>query len=96
MFDNVITFFTLHFLHNDSANALINQMKRKTSIGGINLIVTFTNNGEFEMGTENFYPSVVEIETIYSDWEILRKTAKTGQTRSGKLQERIFFIARKK
>lgn len=96
VFDNIITFFTLHFLHKDVAIELINQMKQNTSSGGINLIVTFTDSGEFEMGSDYFYPTSAEIETIYSGWEILNKTTEIGKMRSGELQEITYFIARKK
>lgn len=70
-------------------------MKQNTSSDGINIIVTFTNEGEFERATANFYPSVAEVQKMYSDWEIVTITTKTAKTKSGKIQERVFLVARK-
>ncbi|KKS16153.1 MAG: Tellurite resistance protein TehB [Candidatus Woesebacteria bacterium GW2011_GWA1_41_7] len=93
-YDNIITLFTLHFLSPKAAKGLINQMKSKTNVGGLNLVVAFTNKGEFDV-SRGFYFNNDEILDIYDGWEILLYKKEVGATKSGLNQERLHFIARK-
>jgi len=93
-YDNIITFFTLHFLEWTAAEELISEVKSHTRKGGINLIVSFTDKGSFDMNPKQFYPEAVFFEKKYAGWEILANKAKMGPTKEGVEQERVFFLAR--
>ncbi len=94
-YDNVITLFVLHFLEKSTAIRIIKEIQGNTTVGGLNIIVTFTNNGEFTMNPNNFYPTPEELPDLYKDWEILNKNIFMAGTKSGKNHERIILVARK-
>ncbi|HWA52159.1 MAG TPA: methyltransferase domain-containing protein [Patescibacteria group bacterium] len=94
-YDNIICFYVLHFLEKEIAINLIKDIKNHTNKNGINIIITFTNKGEFEINKKRFYPTSEEFIEFYKDWEILYKNNFIGQTKSGKNQQRIILVAKK-
>ena len=74
-YDLILAAFVLHHLSRSEALTLIQNMMAHTSIHGLNIIATFTEQGDFyknNPGTENFYIRNAELKTLYSKWEILR------------------------
>lgn len=99
-YDNVISFFTLHFLDRDNAVKLLNMIMDKTIDGGINMLIGFTDIGEFEVEKKHphkFYPKDSELLSMYRSkrFEIIVHKRSIGPTKSGMQQERYVLIARK-
>lgn len=74
-FDVMVCAFVLHNIPKEEALSLIEKMKEHTNVDGLNVISTFTENGDFYRNhphlSRNFYPKVGELKDMYSDWEIL-------------------------
>ena len=64
----------LHQLTREEALKLIEQIKEHTNPEGLNVIKTFTENGDFyrtNPDTNNFYVKNDELQKLYEGWEIL-------------------------
>ena len=96
-YDNTISFFVLHFLLHDNAVNLLKQIRKKTAQGGLNLLMDFTDVGEFEKDDKGFYVSGESIRDDYiSDgFEIISYKHYMGDTRYGLKQQRYVLVARK-
>jgi tellurite methyltransferase len=74
-FDTVICTFVLHNIPKPEALSLVEKIKKHTNADGLNVISTFTENGDFYRNhphlSENFYPKEGELKELYGDWEIL-------------------------
>ncbi len=94
-YDNVITTFTLHFMHRDNVLNLIREMKRNTSKSGINLIVAFNQNGPFYKPEKPyFYPASDELKALYLGWEIITYEEAEVSTKAGPKHQASFLVAR--
>lgn len=72
-YDAIIISNVLFHFSKEDALGVISKMKEKTNNGGVNVIVTFSNDGYYgERNKEKgrFYPSKKEIKDLYSDWDI--------------------------
>lgn len=83
VYDSVLATFVLHHIDANEVKKLIADARSHTSEGGINIIVTFANNGglyERNVGkdTNRFYPDEKAMQELYTDWNILELT--THQT----------------
>jgi cyclopropane fatty-acyl-phospholipid synthase-like methyltransferase len=99
VYDNIISFFTLHFLTYDNALELLKSAVKNTSSGGTHLLRGFTNVGDFNKNpiTKNkFYPDKKFLPTFYKDrgFEIIKYDTQLGPTRSGDKQEKYMLLAK--
>jgi tellurite methyltransferase len=72
-YDVIINTFVLHHLSSSDAKKLIYESKKNTNKGGVNIIVTFSKQGDlYERAkkSERFYPDEEMIRELYSDWDI--------------------------
>lgn len=92
--DNIISFYTLHFLENLVAEKTYGWIKEKTTGGGINIIIDFTSDATWEKKS-GFYLKPGELKERYSDWEILHYEEKLVPTRDGSQQMAAFIVAKK-
>lgn len=81
-FDVLVCTFVLHHLKREQALDLIRQMQIHTNIDGLNVISTFTEDGDFYRNnpdTDNFYLKAEELKDLYDTWEILEYSENEGQ-----------------
>ena len=104
IYDVILLIFVLHHLSNLDARRLIAQVRSQTAVSGLNVVATFTKNGDFYRNnpkTDYFYPNERELKDIYFGWEILEWDEKTTRafqkTSEGKPMFNMtsFLIARK-
>ena len=72
-YDAIINTFVLHHMNISDAEKVINESKDRANKGGINIIVTFSNQGDmYERAKKSgrFYPSEKDIRELYSEWNI--------------------------
>jgi len=73
MYDAIINTSVLHHIDTESTKKIIGDMQSHTNIGGVNIIVTFSDNGDlYERAKKSgrFYPSEEIMREIYSEWKI--------------------------
>jgi len=105
-YDAILIFFVLHHLLDREARRLIHCLQEFTSVGGLNLIATFTADGDFYRAKEDtknrFFPKLGELKEIYAGWEILEYREENGKAfhkkPSGEHSENIsaYLMARKR
>ena len=104
MYDLILATFVLHHLSRSEALILIQNMMTHTKTGGLNIIVAFTQEGDFykkDPETKNFYLHGDEFNTLYARWEILhyeeRMEEASMKRADGSSMENIcaYFLARK-
>ncbi|KKS16513.1 MAG: hypothetical protein UU80_C0005G0010 [candidate division WWE3 bacterium GW2011_GWA1_41_8] len=88
------------FLEGGSAYRLLNSIMEHTSPGGINLLIGFTNVGDFQknpIAKTKLYPQKDYILELYKNngFEVLKYNTKMGLTKSGEQQEKFFLLTRK-
>lgn len=97
--DNIISFWTLHFLRSEEAKKVYDWMKKHTKSGGINVVADFTKDGPFynleTMKKDLFYLDLSQLRGIYKDWEILFYKEKEVFTKAGSKQTAAFVVAKK-
>jgi len=99
-YDLVNCCFVLHFLK-EKARDIILKIQENTNVNGINVIITFLDEGDFDNIHEGFFKSE-ERKELYADWEILVygekevKTKEVNNDGSPKMQKAAFLLARKK
>ncbi|MFT4008203.1 MAG: class I SAM-dependent methyltransferase [Lacrimispora sp.] len=74
-YDLVVSFGTLHFVEKIDWKSLLIRAKENTNIGGIHIIQLFTNVLPASPDIAQFAVGLAddrEIETLYSDWNILQ------------------------
>ena len=74
-YDLIISTYTLFHLSKEKALALIEKIKSHTTVGGLNILTTFTEQSDFYTlghGENEFYCKPNQLKTLYSDWEILK------------------------
>lgn len=90
----------LHFLK-DTAYRILEDMQKATESDGINIIIAFLKEGEFE-NTELGYFEKGELTKIYSGWEIMSYSEKPVGTmmrnKDGSIKKQMcaFLVARKR
>lgn len=95
--DNIISFFTIHFLTPQVAHETYAWIKDNTAPGGTNILIDFIDEGEWDLSdTNGFYLKKGELHELYADWEILCYEEKSVQTYKGTIQLAGFLVARKK
>ena len=94
-YDNVISFYTFHFLEINRGKKLLDNVQSKTRLGGLNILIGFTDQGEFKFNSEKCYFVSSFLLDTYISWEILHHSKFTGSTKSGLSQEREVLVARK-
>ena len=73
-YDVIIAVFVLHYFDVQTARTIIKNMQHHTKQNGLNIVVTFTAEGDFyrqNPATKNFYPEKGVLKTYYDDWTIL-------------------------
>jgi tellurite methyltransferase len=86
-YDVLICTFVLHHLTRDEALKTIKQIQQNTNPEGLNLIISFTKNGDFfkeNINTEKFYLELNELKDLYADWDILEYEETKGEARRQK------------
>jgi len=72
--DLVISSLLLHFFKKEVALKIIKKMKEATTKQGYNLLICMSNEDDCaKRRPENFYPTLQELEDLYSDWKIIKK-----------------------
>jgi len=69
-YDLILPSLVLHYLSEKDALSLIKKIKKHTTKGGYNFILTMSNN-EDNKREGKFYPKIEELKELYSDWEIV-------------------------
>lgn len=96
VWDNIISFYTLHFLSRENATTAYSWIKKHTEKQGLNIIIDFTNEGEWDLTkTSGIYFKRNELKEMYSDWEILHYEEKLVPTYNGSKQMAAFVVAKK-
>lgn len=75
-FDLVVCLMMLHFLPQKDIKPVIESLKAKTKIGGINIVTVFTNENPNGIRPYLFAPN--ELREFYKDWQI--ETYKEGDS----------------
>ena len=73
-YDIIVSTYVLYYLKRTGALAVIEQMKSHTRSGGLNVISTFTVEGDFYKRNPkawNFFAELGELRELYKDWEVL-------------------------
>jgi len=73
-YDVIISYGTLHFVEKDKWKKFINDAKRNTNVGGINIFQIFTNKVPASYDIAPFIKGLAdegEIKSMYQDWEII-------------------------
>jgi tellurite methyltransferase len=105
VFDGCVVTFVLHHFETVVAERVIRKAKQHTSTGGVHVLMTFSNQGvlyERNRTSGRFYPSVAEIQALYTDWEILEletcKMLTLVRDNAGQRQKNtvVTMVARKK
>jgi len=79
----VCSFITHHFIRDDVVR-LFEKMKKHTNYNGLNVISSFTKDGDFFSAnptTDKYYPAKGEIKDFYKDWAILEYREEKSKTR---------------
>lgn len=98
-YDLINCCFVLHFL-GDKARGLLKSIQESTNINGVNVIITFLDEGEFERENKGFFKSN-ELKDSYYGWEVLVYGEKEVVTKeknsdgSYKKQKAAFLLAKK-
>ena len=80
-YDIIASTFVLHHLLRQEGLAVIGQIKDQTNPGGINVIASFTKEGDFyndNPNTDKFYLDIGELKELYKDWEVLEYSEERG------------------
>lgn len=86
-YDVLICTFVLHHLTRDEALKTIKQIQQNTNPEGLNLIISFTKNGDFfkeNVNTEKFYLESNELKMLYAGWDVLEYEETEGEARRRK------------
>lgn len=70
-YDAIISFAAIHFLERHQIVSLIENMKAKTTPGGLNVILVFRKGDSTEGDFQMYYFDDGELKAFYEDWEIL-------------------------
>lgn len=73
----IIAAYILHHIQNKAARDLIENIRSHTEPGGLNIIGTFTKDGDFyrnDIADERFFPDTNELKGLYKDWKIISYT----------------------
>jgi hypothetical protein len=98
-YDLINCSFVLHFLKKDARN-ILNKIKNSTTLNGINLIITFIDQGDFTNIHEGFFRNN-ELKELYFDWDIIDyferevKTKETNSDGTPKKQFTAYLLAQK-
>ncbi len=93
--DNMMSFFTIHFMSSAYGYKTYKWMKDHTNSGGLNLIGDFTTKITWE-NPKGFYVGPNELKELYSDWEVLYYKENHVPAYDGSQQMAAFLVARKK
>lgn len=69
----IVCSFVLHHLPLADGKMLINEIRKHTIPGGVNIVTAHTTNGHFFQSglvDQNYYPEPWELHAAYSDWKI--------------------------
>ncbi len=73
-YDLIIASLVINFLEKESALKFIQRIKNATSKEGYNLLICMSNKDSLaKKRLENFYPTIQELENIYSDWKVIKR-----------------------
>ncbi len=98
-YDLINCCFVLHFLK-DKTRDILKNIQKSTDHKGVNVIIAFLNEGEFERENEGLFKTN-ELKDIYQQWEVLAYGEKEVITKekntngSFKKQKAAFLLARK-
>src|SRR6185369_7525833 len=84
-YNAIVCSFVLHHLPREEALQMIEGIKANTKNGGLNAIAAFTQEGDFfkqNPGTDNFYPALGELKSLYKGWTIIEYSEEEGQALS--------------
>lgn len=88
-YEAILCILMMHHLNVDEARELIGEMQSTTTRGGINVIFTWSNSGDFYSGADSqkFYPTMEELQGMYNNnnWEIVHSMTKEGIARQRKV-----------
>ena len=93
IYDNVICFFTLHFL-DGKALETISYMKQHIPSGGLNMITAFTTDVTWKKDL-GFYFKQNELKGLYSNWKVIYYEEKPVKTYNGSNQMCAYLVAKK-
>ncbi len=73
-YDLIIASLVLHFFKTEEATKILDKIKSATTKRGYNFLVCLSKKDNYaKIRPENFYPAFSELESIYSDWKIIKK-----------------------
>lgn len=92
--DNIISFFTLHFLKPVDALETYKLIQKNTKSGGLNIFRDFTTKGSLNT-MKGYYFEQEELKTMYQGWEILVYDESPGLTKDGGKHMIASIVAKK-
>ncbi len=96
----VCSFFSFHHLNTAEAAKLLKRLQLQTERGGIHVFRFITKNSDFfreNTSTQNFYPNREEVESFYTDWNIIIDRVEISRAAtSGALNESLTFVAQRR
>lgn len=92
--DNILSFFTIHFLSPNVSKDVYKWIMENTASEGVNIMIDFTSDVTWDK-TKGFYLQPNELKEMYSNWNILHYEEKLVPTRDGTQQMAAFIVAKK-
>src|SRR3989344_3915862 len=78
----IICYTTLHFLPDNKARQVINDIKEHTVGKGLNIIADFAGDGPLRKNSANFWLKNNELKSLYSDWKVLLYQEELSKTKA--------------
>ena len=78
----IICYTTLHFLPDNKARQVINDIKEHTVGKGLNIIADFAGDGPLRKNNANFWLKNNELKSLYSDWKVLLYQEELSKTKA--------------
>lgn len=101
-YDLIFSSMVLHFLKKGEVIKIIGKIKEATSNERYNLLICMSNEEDSaKRNPSDFYPSIEELNRIYSDWEIIKNELCLTKEHKHKNSDShrhkiIIFLAKKK
>ena len=73
-YDMIICSYINHHFSKNESLFMFDEIKQHTNHGGLNVIATFTKEGDFfneNPTTDRYFPETQEVSGLYKDWKIL-------------------------
>ena len=93
-FDLILSTYMLHHLSKEEAEKFILEAKDHTKLGGLNIITTFTKEGDFYKEgdlKDKFYPALGKMKDFYEDWEVIKYIEENRKVKKNRKDGSLMF-----